>query len=96
MPVYEHYCSECDKITEVFCRVDERKQFVECEHCGGSAERIISASAVRGDDMPEWMRHHELLGCLQNSAERKVKTRSEYNALIKKRNIIETSKYSEF
>ena len=94
MPVYEHYCGECCDITEVYCRVDERKQFVPCK-CGGAAERIISASAVRGDDMPAWMRHQEVLGCLQSSAERPVSTRSEYNRVVKERNIIETSKYSE-
>lgn len=95
MPVYEHFCNDCGGITEVYCKVEDRKQFVRCV-CGGSAERIISASAVRGDDMPPWMRSPELLGCLQNSAERPVQTRSEYNKIIKDRNIVETSKYSEF
>ena len=95
MPVYEHFCHDCGEITEVYCKVEDRKPFVQCK-CGGSAERIISASAVRGDDMPQWMRHPEVLGCLQNSSERKVQTRSEYNALLKERNIVETSKYSEF
>lgn len=96
MPTYEHYCQSCDHITEHVCKIAERKQFVLCEECGGSAERIISAKgSVRGDDMPPWMRAPELLGCLQNSAERPIQTRSEYNRLIKERNIIETSKYKE-
>lgn len=53
MPLYEHYCSNCDNITQVVCKIDDRKQFVECKHCGGSAERIISAQIARVE--PTWL-----------------------------------------
>jgi putative FmdB family regulatory protein len=53
MPLYEHYCQWCNEITEVFCRIDDRKQFVICNECGGSAERIISSAILRVE--PTWL-----------------------------------------
>jgi len=53
MPLYEHYCAECDTITEEVCKISDRKQFVICKTCGGSAERIISAAIQRVE--PTWL-----------------------------------------
>jgi len=92
MPTYEHFCPQCETITEDFCPVADRKQFIPCAQCGASAERIISASSVRGDEMPAWMRHPETLGCLQNAgAKNKITTRGEYNRYLKQNNIAEIS-----
>lgn len=52
-PLYEHYCQECDQITENICHIEDRKQFIECLHCGGSAERIISSAIQRVE--PTWL-----------------------------------------
>ena len=53
MPTYDHYCPECDTITEELCRIADRKQFIVCKQCGGSAERIISAAIQRVE--PTWL-----------------------------------------
>ena len=53
MPLYEHYCAECNQITEHVCKIDDRKQFVPCEHCGGSAERIVGSAIQRVE--PTWL-----------------------------------------
>lgn len=93
MPTYENFCPECDTVTEQFCSVADRKQFIPCPKCGGSAERIISAKgSIRGDDMPAWMRSQETLGCLQSGGDKhKITTRGEYNRYLKTHNIAEVS-----
>ena len=53
MPLYEHYCTECDTITENVCKIVDRKQFIPCPECGGSAERIISSHIERVE--PTWL-----------------------------------------
>ncbi len=53
MPLYDHYCPECGKTTEHVCKIDERKQFVPCSHCGGSAERVCGAAIKRVE--PVWL-----------------------------------------
>ena len=53
MPLYEHFCNNCNHITEEFCKIDDRKQFIVCENCQGSAERIISAQIQRVE--PTWL-----------------------------------------
>jgi len=39
MPVYDHRCQRCGKITEAICGYD--KETITCE-CGGTARRILS------------------------------------------------------
>ena len=53
MPLYEHYCQSCETITEEVCKIDDRKQFVVCKKCQGSAERIISSNIQRVE--PTWL-----------------------------------------
>lgn len=53
MPTYEHFCHDCSELTEVVCKIDDRKQFVVCPKCGGNAERIISAQILRVE--PTWL-----------------------------------------
>jgi len=53
MPTYEHFCQACETITEEFCSIADRKQFVICKQCGGSAERIISSQIQRVE--PTWL-----------------------------------------
>lgn len=94
MPLYQYECRDCGKQQEVFWTIVGRVNEVDCV-CGGRARRIMAIGGVIGDDMPPWMRHPETIGCLQNSSERKVKTRSEFNKLVKERNIIVSSKNRE-
>ena len=53
MPLYEHYCHACEQVTEHVCRIDDRKQFVPCAQCGGSAERVVGSAVLRNE--PTWL-----------------------------------------
>jgi len=53
MPTYDHFCQACETTTEEFCSIADRKQFVVCKQCGGSAERIISSQVQRVE--PTWL-----------------------------------------
>ena len=46
MPIYEHQCKNCGKITEhITCSVkDGQLQHFNCDVCGGECKRIISKS----------------------------------------------------
>jgi putative FmdB family regulatory protein len=43
MPIYEYRCEHCEKITEVFQKVDDCPA-EKCSHCGGSLHKVISHS----------------------------------------------------
>jgi putative FmdB family regulatory protein len=85
MPTYEHLCP-CGKITEVMCRIKDRKQFVVCEHCGGSAERIISLNQGIQDSDPTWL-PAAVESAVNLGEVRKPETRQEYNAYLKNHRI---------
>lgn len=91
MPLYSYQCDECGREQDRFFKMADKLDSVPCESCGGNAHKILSAGMVLGDDMPAWMRHEQTLGCLQNSAEKPITTRSEYNRYLKQRNIAEYS-----
>lgn len=87
MPLYAFECKTCGKPQEAYFTIANRPPAIPCE-CGAQARRVMMIGAVQGDDMPPWMRHPDTLGCLQNSAERKVRTRSEFNKYVKEHNIL--------
>lgn len=58
MPLYSHFCPDCQQITEHVCKIADRKQFVLCDHCGGSAERVICAAIQRVE--PTWLEEAKL------------------------------------
>jgi len=41
MPLYDHKCLSCAKVTEARMHVEDRR--IECPACGGEADRIFSA-----------------------------------------------------
>jgi putative FmdB family regulatory protein len=41
MPLYEYHCAGCDRNYELLQKMDAAKE-IECEECGGLAERVIS------------------------------------------------------
>ncbi len=90
MPTYDYECAGCGKSQERFFKIADMPRAVDCE-CGQQARKVLSAGMVLGDEMPAWMRHKEVLGCLQNSAERPIQSRSEYNRYLKTRGIAEVS-----
>jgi putative FmdB family regulatory protein len=47
VPIYEFRCAECGEITTRVSTVAARPADTVCEHCGGSATRIVSRSAVK-------------------------------------------------
>ena len=49
MALYEYKCRHCDKITVDRCKWEERRMFVNCEHCGHNAQYIQSLTATRTD-----------------------------------------------
>lgn len=46
MPVYEYRCRECGKLTTRVSPITAQEKSVPCEHCGETAERIISRPSV--------------------------------------------------
>lgn len=82
MPLYDHYCHECDQITEHSCTIADRKQFVPCP-CGGSAERIISASIQRVE--PSWLDDAKM--GLHSQDRHKLTDRNSFNAYLKREGI---------
>ncbi len=91
MPLYDYECKSCGNQQEEFFKIDDKPDSVTCHKCMGIADKVLSSGMVLGDDMPEWMRHPHVLGCLQNQTERPISTRGEYNQYLKKHNIIESS-----
>ncbi len=83
MPTYEHYCKECDTITDVVCRVNDRKQFVVCKLCNGSAERIISRSQGLQTPNPTWLSDAINHACPHGVDVQKPEDRNEFNSFLK-------------
>lgn len=80
MPVYEHHCPGCDTITEETCKIADRKQFVVCRECGGSAERIISGSQGIQRDEPTWL--NSAVDNLADEAKVQIRDRSDFNRYL--------------
>jgi putative FmdB family regulatory protein len=85
MPVYSHWCQSCQKETENICSIKDRKQFVVCDHCGGSAERIITAKIQR--DEPLWL--DSAVSNLADDAAPQIKSRTEFNKYLAANNIVQ-------
>lgn len=83
MPIYDHHCHSCGHTTEHFCKIDERKQFIECSHCGGSAERVVSAAIQRVE--PLWL--ESSLQGLHSQDRHLVTDRNSFNAYLKREGI---------
>ena len=47
MPVYEYRCEVCRRVCERTTTIASRPTSITCDHCGKTAQRIISRSAVR-------------------------------------------------
>lgn len=47
MPMYDFRCRECERKFEELVRYDQ-KHTVNCPHCGGQAQELVSAFAVSG------------------------------------------------
>jgi len=65
--------------------MDDRKQFVVCDHCGGSAERIISSQIRR--DIPVWLDDAVNHAVSHGSDIRKPENRTEFNSYLKEQGI---------
>ena len=82
-PTYDHYCETCDNLSEVVCKIADRKQFVKCPECGGSAERIISAKIQRVE--PLWLESAKQ--GLQPDARAGIRDRHDLNRHMKQEGI---------
>jgi putative FmdB family regulatory protein len=83
MPLYDHYCSQCDTITEEICHINERKQFIPCKNCGASAERIITAKIQRVE--PTWL--NDAKRSLNPEARASIKDRNDLASYCRKEGI---------
>ncbi len=45
MPIYEYLCSSCGTVTEKLESINNENRDTECEKCGKTASRKISATA---------------------------------------------------
>jgi putative FmdB family regulatory protein len=46
MPLYEYRCLDCGENVEVIQKHSD-EPLVECKHCGGTLERLLSAPAIQ-------------------------------------------------
>jgi putative FmdB family regulatory protein len=46
MPIYEFECKRCRAHTEVFQKMSDKSP-TKCDKCGGSLEKLVSASAIQ-------------------------------------------------
>ena len=53
MPLYEHRCSVCEKITEKLISIKEAEDTIECGYCGAPAHRVISLCSFRLEGNPD-------------------------------------------
>ncbi|MCX5999502.1 MAG: zinc ribbon domain-containing protein [Chloroflexi bacterium] len=49
MPVYEYYCSKCQKEFELMRRMSQFDQPALCPTCGAEGSRLVSACAAKVD-----------------------------------------------
>lgn len=49
MPIYLYNCND-DHETEDYSKVDERRDFIQCEECGKRAKRVIAKATIFGFD----------------------------------------------
>ncbi len=85
MPIYDHLCEDCNELTEVVCRIVDRKELTICEHCGGSAKRIITAQIQR--DEPTWL--GSALRSLDDHDASRITNRTEYKRYLNSKGIVE-------
>jgi putative FmdB family regulatory protein len=53
MPIYEYKCNNCEKVLSELRNASEREEPLECPHCGGTTEVILSTFATSsGDSRP--------------------------------------------
>ena len=45
MPIYEYECSSCKNHFEKLESINSEERVCECPHCGGKAERKVSANS---------------------------------------------------
>lgn len=92
MPLYTYECKTCGEATDHTFKIAEKPDTVPCPKCQGVAVKVLSVGIVLGDEMPAWMRHPEVLGCLQSQGDKnRIRTRSDYKAYLKRNNIAELS-----
>ena len=46
MPIYEYQCAECNKVFEVFQKINDNP-IAECKYCKGKVEQIISHTSFQ-------------------------------------------------
>ena len=49
MPIYEYYCSKCDRDFEVIRPVSQSDSQADCSECGEPAQRQLSNFAFRSN-----------------------------------------------
>jgi putative FmdB family regulatory protein len=89
MPTYEHYCTQCDTITEATSSIADRKQFIPCRGCGSSAERIISCPSIQCDSGTDVKWLNSACQNLQKDGERPIQSRGEYKRYLTTHGIVE-------
>jgi putative FmdB family regulatory protein len=52
MPLYEYKCRQCGKILTELRKASEREEPLQCPHCGGEADVILSTFATSSGGSP--------------------------------------------
>lgn len=95
MPLYDYKCPVCGEITELFSKIRDMLDIIDCPACGDIAWRIISVGhgGIQGDE-PVWL-DDSVRGALQDEdevrlgREPRIETRSDYKRHLRDRGIAE-------
>jgi len=94
MPLYEWECDQHGRF-EAFFKLADKPATAMCPKCAAESRQIFTVGGVQGDELPSWF-NAEARGCLQNSGEKPIESRTEYRNYLEKRGVIETSAHREF
>jgi putative FmdB family regulatory protein len=53
MPIYEYFCSYCNRFVEKIARSDELRSIVTCETCKKQMKKVMSAANFKIDKATE-------------------------------------------
>lgn len=85
--IYVYECQSCGHMQERVYHVDEYPMVVECQNCGATARKIITAPAIQCDAAPSWLA--SACQTLLPDDHRPIETRGDYKRYLKENHVVE-------
>ena len=86
MALYTFKCGKCGRIMDKIFPMKDCPCKIECIHCRGEAEKILSATSIQTDAKVSWL--PSACEVLQRHGERPLETRTEYKKYLKDNGLI--------